>query len=185
MSLKVQEWAIDRLVEYARNPRKNDDVVDEMCAAIREFGFRIPIVAKSDGTVIDGHLRLKAARKLGLPKVSVAIADDLSEAQVKAFRLLANKSANWAKWDNELLKIEFQELQAMDFDLGLTGFDVGEISVVLDPDEAAPDDGIEDPPDDKYQEQFGVIVICGDEVEQKAMFERLQGEGLTVKVVTT
>ena len=63
-----------------------------MCAAIREFGFRIPVVARSDGTVIDGHLRLKAAQRLGLDEVPVALADDLSEAQIKAFRLLANRS---------------------------------------------------------------------------------------------
>ena len=64
--LQVETWPIERLIEYARNPRKNDDQVDRMVAAIREFGFRIPIVAKSDGLVVDGHLRLKAARKLGL-----------------------------------------------------------------------------------------------------------------------
>jgi ParB-like chromosome segregation protein Spo0J len=62
-ALKVEQWPIDRLIEYARNPRKNDAKVDQMAAAIREFGFRIPIVAKSDGSVVDGHLRLKAARK--------------------------------------------------------------------------------------------------------------------------
>jgi ParB-like chromosome segregation protein Spo0J len=65
--LTVEQWPLDRLVEYARNPRKNDDHIDRMCAAIREFGFRIPIVAKSDGTVIDGHLRLKAACARGNP----------------------------------------------------------------------------------------------------------------------
>ena len=70
------------LIEYARNPRKNDFVVDRMVSCIKEFGFRIPIVAKSDGTVVDGHLRLKAARKLGLEEVPVVIADDLSEAQI-------------------------------------------------------------------------------------------------------
>ena len=93
MALKVEEWHIDRLVEYARNPRKNDFEVGKMASAIKEFGFRIPIVAKSDGTIIDGHLRLKGARKLGLKTVPVALADDLTEAQIKAFRLLANKSA--------------------------------------------------------------------------------------------
>ena len=59
--LTVESWPVTRLIPYARNPRKNDEAVDRMCAAIREFGFRIPVVARSDGTVIDGHLRLKAA----------------------------------------------------------------------------------------------------------------------------
>lgn len=121
--LNVEQWPIERLIPYARNPRKNDAQVDRMCAAIREFGFRIPIVAKSDGTVVDGHLRLKAAQKLGLKDVPVALADELSDVQVKAFRLLANQSANWAEWDNELLALELEELKLADFDTDLIGFE--------------------------------------------------------------
>lgn len=127
-NLKIEYKSPSELFEYARNPRKNDEVIDKMCTAIREFGFRIPIVAKSDGNVVDGHLRLKAAKKLGLEKVPVVFADDLTDAQVKAFRLLANKSASWAVWDEDLLKLEFEELKDMDFDLELTGFDLDEIN---------------------------------------------------------
>ena len=140
--LKTESWPIERLVPYARNPRKNDEQVERMVAAIREFGFRIPVVAKSDGTVVDGHLRLKAARKLGLMEVPVALADELTDAQVKAFRLLANRSANWAAWDEDLLALELEELQAMSFDVSLTGFDVAEIDSLL----AKPTtDGLTDP----------------------------------------
>lgn len=139
--LTIEHWPIDKLVPYARNPRKNDDVVDRMCGAIREFGFRIPIVARSDGTVVDGHLRLKAARQLGLDSVPVALADDLTDAQIKAFRLLANQSANWAEWDEDLLKLELQDLQELDFDLDLTGFDLEEIEHLL---EADAQDGLTD-----------------------------------------
>jgi DNA modification methylase len=141
--LTVETWPVDRLIPYARNPRKNDAVVEQMCGAIKEFGFRIPIVAKSDGTVVDGHLRLKAAQRLGLADVPVALADDLSEAQIKAFRLLANRSANWAAWDDELLALEFQDLRDLGFDLGLTGFDPGEIAAFL----AEPVVGLTDPDD--------------------------------------
>jgi len=141
--LTVETWPVTRLTPYARNPRKNDAVVDQMCGAIREFGFRIPIVAKSDGTVVDGHLRLKAAQRMGLTEVPVALADDLSEAQIKAFRLLANRSANWASWDDELLALEFQDLHDLGFDLGLTGFAAGEIAGFL----AEPIVGLTDPDD--------------------------------------
>ena len=127
-SLKIDYRPTNSLIEYGKNPRKNDDVVDKMVGAMKEFGFRIPIVAKSDGSVIDGHLRLKAARKLGLETVPVVCADDLSDAQVKAFRLLANKSANWAEWDADLLAQEFEDLKNMNFDLELTGFDLDEIN---------------------------------------------------------
>lgn len=126
--LTVEQWPIDKLIPYARNPRKNDEQVDRMVSAIKEFGFRIPIVARSDGSVVDGHLRLKAARKLGLTEVPVALADELTPSQVKAFRLLANQSANWAEWDTELLKLELEELQAEDFPIDMIGFEPEEIS---------------------------------------------------------
>ena len=129
--LKVETWPIEKLIPYCRNPRKNDEQVDRMASAIKEFGFRIPIVARSDGEVVDGHLRLKAAQKLGLKEVPVALADELTEAQVKAFRILANKSANWAEWEPDLLKLEFEELQAMDFDLEMTGFELEEIGEIV------------------------------------------------------
>lgn len=129
--LQFKTVKTDTLIEYARNPRKNDDVVDKMVSCIKEFGFRIPIVAKSDGSVVDGHLRLKAAKKLGLDEVPVVIADDLTEAQIKAFRLVANQSANWAEWNEELLKLELEDLKDLDFDLELTGFDLNEIEKYL------------------------------------------------------
>lgn len=123
--LTVEQWPIGKLIPYARNPRKNDEQVDRMVSAIKEFGFRIPIVARSDGSVVDGHLRLKAARKMGMSEVPVALADELTPSQVKAFRLLANQSANWAEWDTDLLKLELEELKADGYDMELTGFDEG------------------------------------------------------------
>src|SRR6266852_4276910 len=130
-SSEIQVWSIDRLVFYARNPRKNDAVVDRMCSSIREFGFKIPVLARSDGEVVDGHLRLKAARKLGITEVPVILCDEWTPAQVKAFRLLVNRSVTWADWDGELLALELQEIQGLDFDLDLTGFDVPEIDQLL------------------------------------------------------
>ncbi|MEG3637661.1 DNA modification methylase [Magnetococcus sp. PR-3] len=131
--LTLEQWPLERLVPYARNPRRNDDVIDRMCAAIREFGFRIPVVARSDGTVVDGHLRLKAAKQLELESVPVVLADDLTETQIKAFRILANQSANWAEWDNDLLSLELTELQDADFDLDMIGFSNEELSDLLQP----------------------------------------------------
>ncbi len=141
--LKYEQWPTDRLIEYARNPRKNDHAVDQMAAVIQEFGFRIPCIAQSDGRLVDGHLRLKAARKLGLETVPVLLADDLSPAQIKAFRLLANRSATWAEWDDELLGLELAELQEAGFDLALTGFSEDEWDALI-----AGDDGGEGLTDD-------------------------------------
>jgi DNA modification methylase len=102
-----------------------------MAASIREFGFKIPVLARSDGEVVDGHLRLKAAQKLNLTEVPVVICDEWTPAQVKAFRLMVNRSATWADWDFELLELEMQELKSFDFDLQLTGFDGPEIDQLL------------------------------------------------------
>lgn len=139
MSLIFENWPIERLVFYARNPRKNDHAVDKVAAAIREFGFRVPICAKSDGTVVDGHLRLKAAKKLGLAEVPVVLADDMTEAQIKAFRLSVNKMAELAEWDTELLRLEFLDLEGEGFDLELTGFDADEIAELQFDDDAETD----------------------------------------------
>ena len=146
--LIFETWPIEHCIGYARNPRKNDHAVDKVASAIREFGFRVPIVAKSDGTVVDGHLRLKAAAKLGLTEVPVILADDLTDAQIKAFRLSVNKVSEFAEWDIDLLKLEFEDLDAAGFDLTLTGFDLGEIAALtLDPTEGLTDpDAVPDAP---------------------------------------
>jgi hypothetical protein len=106
-----------------------------MCASIREFGFKIPCLVRSDGEVVDGHLRLKAARKLGITEIPVILCDEWSPAQVKAFRLMVNRSVTWADWDEELVALELQEIQESDFDLSLTGFDPGEIDGLLAPED--------------------------------------------------
>src|ERR1039457_6686297 len=135
--VEVQFWPIDKFVFYARNPRKNDAAVDRMCSSIREFGFKVPVLARSDGTVVDGHLRLKSAKKLGswpggdVTAIPVILCDEWTDAQVKAFRLLVNRSATWADFDEELLALEIQELNEADFDLDLTGFDPNEIDALL------------------------------------------------------
>lgn len=140
---KLEHWPIERCIGYARNPRKNDHAVDKMAAAIREFGFRVPMLAKSDGTVVDGHLRLKAARKLGMNTIPVLLADDMTDIQIKAFRLSVNKMADLADWDDELLALEFADLDAEGFDLALTGFDPDEIARYM----TTATEGLTDPDD--------------------------------------
>jgi ParB-like chromosome segregation protein Spo0J len=129
--VQIEMWRLTRFVHYARNPRKNDHVVDRMMASIREFGFKVPVLARSSGDVIDGHLRLKAAERLCIAEVPVILCDDWTGAQVKAFRLLVNRSVNWADWDDELLSLELLDLKGLDFDLSLSGFDTREIDELL------------------------------------------------------
>ncbi len=121
--IKVEQWPIGKLVEYSNNPRIHDSAVEKMAAVIKEFGFKVPIIATSAGEIVDGHLRLKAARFLGLKTVPVILADDLSEAQVKAFRLSVNESTNWATWDVDKLEAELAQLRAIKFDLEPLGLE--------------------------------------------------------------
>ena len=136
-SMEIIFWPIDKFVFYARNPRKNDAAVDRMCGSIREFGFAVPVLARSDGEVVDGHLRLKGALKAGswpggdTTKIPLILCDDWTPVQVKAFRLMVNRSVGWADWDDELLALELQELSEADFDLSLTGFDLKELDDLL------------------------------------------------------
>jgi ParB-like nuclease domain len=185
----MQIWPIDRLVLYARNPRKNDAVVDRMCSSIREFGFKIPVLVRSDGEVVDGHLRIKAARKLGINQIPVILCDEWTPAQVKAFRLLVNRSVTWAAWDEELLALELQELSEADFDLDLTGFNPGEIDGLLAlPDEEranatppVPDNPVSRPGDLWLCGKH--CVLCGDATRPEDV-ARLLGECQPLLMVT-
>lgn len=130
--MNIEIWPVTRFVAYSRNPRKNDHAVERMVASIREFGFKLPMLARSDGEVVDGHLRLKAALKFGLTELPVLLCDEWTPAQVKAFRLMVNRSVTWADWDEELLSLEMLELKDLDLiDLALTGFDGREIDELL------------------------------------------------------
>ena len=167
---KLEYWSIDKLIPYARNPRKNDHAVDQIAAAIREFGFRVPLLAKSDGTLVDGHLRLKAAQKLGLSEVPVLLADDMTDIQIKAFRLSVNRMAELAEWDNELLKLEVEEIKLEGFDLELTGFDsefldkLSPFEMEIEPKERT---GAKELGEDEFSEFDNKCPKCGFEFDNK------------------
>ena len=127
---QLESWPTDSLIECAGNARNNDHAVDRVAAAIREFGFRVPILAKSDKTIVDGHLRLKAAKKLGLEEVPVLLCDDMTDIQVRAFRLSVNKVSEFADWDDEMLRVELDELGKDGFDIELTGFSLDEVQAL-------------------------------------------------------
>lgn len=112
---------IKELVPYDRNPRHNDQAVDQVAASIKSFGFKVPIVIDKDNVIVAGHTRLKAAKKLKLKEVPCIVADDLSEDQIKAFRLADNKVSELADWDYDMLDAELEEL--VDFNMEDFGFE--------------------------------------------------------------
>lgn len=178
--MQLENWPLDKIIEYDNNPRKNDHAVKKTAAAIKEFGFRVPLLAKSTGELIDGHLRLKAARLLDLPGVPVLIADDMTAAQVSAFRISVNKIAELAKWDYGLLEKELEALQAKDFDLPVIGFQESELADILDIGDLSEKDPDAVPPAPKTPiSKPGDLWILGDnrlycgDSTQKTSFQRV------------
>jgi DNA modification methylase len=130
--MNITLWNLDKIIPYARNARKIPEAaVDKVAASIREFGWRQPIVVDREGVVVCGHARRLAAQKLGLKEVPVHVAENLSPAQVRAYRLLDNRSHEETSWDEDLLGLELLDLKGMGVDLDLTGFDSDEIDEYL------------------------------------------------------
>ena len=119
--MQIQYIEIDHLIPYERNPRKNDQAVDAVAASIKEFGFKVPIVIDSNNIIVAGHTRYKAAKTLGMDTVPCIIADDLTDEQVRAFRLVDNKTSELAEWDLDLLAIELEDISTID--MGSFGFE--------------------------------------------------------------
>ena len=119
--MQIVMKSIDELIPYINNPRNNDQAVDAVASSINNFGFKVPIVVDGDNEIVNGHTRLKAAKKLGLTEVPVIVADDLTEEQIRAFRLADNKVSELAEWDMDALKVEMEQIT---MNMQQFGFDV-------------------------------------------------------------
>jgi DNA modification methylase len=182
--MKILLRSLNDIKPYDKNPRINDDAVDAVARSIKEFGFRQPIVIDADDVIICGHTRYKAALRLGLERVPVHVATDLTQEQIKAYRIADNKTAELAEWNLELLPIEIAELQACNYDLGLLGFDEEELAKLLDP---GVQEGLTDPdeipaPPDAATTQPGDIwilgnhrLMCGDSCNPQHLDQLLAG----------
>lgn len=121
--MKIEMLKVKDLIPYERNPRNNKDAVDVVANSIKEFGFKNPIIIDKDNVIVAGHTRLLAAKKLKIKEVPCVRADDLTDEQVKAFRIADNSTAQVAEWDFDLLKFEIEDLPEFDFaDFGLENY---------------------------------------------------------------
>lgn len=161
MSLSVTHIKTVDIKPYEKNPRKNDEAVKYVAESIREFGFKVPIVIDDDHVIVAGHTRWKAAKKLGLEEVPCVIADDLTEEQIKAFRLADNKVAEKAEWDFDLLSVELENI--VDLDMTAFGFED-----VLEEEEATEDDYELELPEEPKSKRGDIYqlgrhrLMCGD-----------------------
>lgn len=110
---------------YENNPRRNDEAVKYVAESIKEFGFKVPIVIDKHNVIVAGHTRWKAAKSLNIDEVPCIVADDLTDEQIKAYRLADNKVAEFAEWDFNMLNLELDDL--LDFDMSSLGFDIDEV----------------------------------------------------------
>jgi ParB-like chromosome segregation protein Spo0J len=117
--MEIINKAVEDLIPYENNPRINDEAVKYVAESIKQFGWKVPIVIDGNNVIVTGHTRLKAAKELGMTEVPCIIADDLTEEQIRAFRLADNKVGEIAQWDMAKLELELEEI---DFDMGDFGF---------------------------------------------------------------
>lgn len=120
--MKIIEKRIEELIEYENNPRHNEAAIGKVAASIEAFGFKVPIVIDKDNVIVCGHTRKKAAERLEMETVLCIVADDLTDEQIKAFRLADNKTGEFAEWDFDKLNEELAELLDIDFDMSSFGF---------------------------------------------------------------
>lgn len=167
--MQIIEKRIEELIDYENNPRHNEAAIGKVAASIEAFGFKVPIVIDKDNVIIAGHTRRKAAERLGLQTVPCIIADDLTEEQVKAFRLADNKTSEFAEWDFEKLNEELAELRDMDFDMSGFGF-VSTPSVDWD--------NVDDLSEDAYEEPKKEMLQCPHchHIDSKNHFKRVDAD---------
>ncbi|HAP8374338.1 TPA: ParB N-terminal domain-containing protein [Enterococcus faecium] len=179
--MKIINKPLQWLRPYENNPRNNDKAVDPVANSIKQFGFKVPIVATKEGEIINGHTRYKAAKSLGLETVPVIIADDLSEEQIKAFRLADNKTGELAEWNVELLYGELDELDG--FDMTLFGFEDIDFSLDdFEEDEKETGEEVDIDSEEKPKVEYGDIfqlgrhrLMCGDSTSAEDMERLIDG----------
>lgn len=181
---KIEYKSIEDLIPYARNQRiHSDEQVKRIAASIKEFGFKNPVIVDKEGTIIAGHGRCLAAEKLKIKELPVIVADDLNASQVKALRLADNKLQDLSEFDDELVKLELEELKGLDFDINLTGFDdLIDINSLDELDDERLDEVPEAPKEPRTKQGDLYIidgkhrVLCGDSTKEEDVKRLMGGE---------
>lgn len=168
--------SLEELVPYENNPRLNDDAVADVAESIKQTGNNDPIEIDENNVILSGHTRLKALKQLGYTQTECLRISGMTEEQKRKYRILANKTAEKADWD--LVKLE-QELAELDFD----GYDFDFDRLEKESEETITEN--DNSNSFNYVEQYGVIVMCENELHQEQVYNKLSGEGYNCKVVTT
>ena len=158
---KIVYKNIEDLIPYENNPRLNDNGVEALAESIKEFGFKVPIIIDTDGVIVAGHTRLKACKKLGIEEVPCIVADDLTDEQIKAFRLADNKVAEFADWDFEKLEAELEDIKDKGLFTGFHDFEIESLTSGIDVDKF-----FEDAEEHEKKEHLITCPHCGKTFEK-------------------
>lgn len=180
--MEIINKKIEELKPYENNPRKNDSSVEYVKNSIKEFGFKVPIVITKDGEIVTGHTRYKACKELGIKEIPCVIADDLTDEQIKAFRIADNKVSEKSSWDLDLLKTEFEGLEDFDMtDFGFGDFEITMLENDIEPDEY--DDELINKYSehaDEFLEKKRIIITYKGEDEERFLKDLLKQDELKV-----
>ena len=174
--MKVLDFNLSDITPYENNPRNNDEAVEPVMNSIKQFGFRVPIVIDKENIIVAGHTRYKAAKKMGLKKVPCIVADDLTDEQVKAFRLADNKVSEIATWDFNILELELSNIE--EIDMSDFSFEIEGIEDNFDTEFELPD---EDIPSTRTitlslsEEQYQIAMSCIDYITEKDLIKNTFG----------
>ena len=184
--LSVEWVSVDEVEPYDNNPRENDASVDKVVTSIGEFGWKQPIVVDSDMVVVVGHTRLKAAKRMGMDKVPVHVATDLTPEQVKAYRIMDNRAHDLSQWDYTRLRVELEGLDDLDFDLEATGFALEDLDFSWDPG-ADPDNEWQSMPEFKQEplDYYKALTVRFMTEADYSDFQEVIGQKLTPKTKAT
>lgn len=184
--MKIQMRKPGDIRPYKNNPRSNEAAIAVVAESLKNYGFRQPIVVDIDGVIIAGDTRWRAAQQLGLAKVPVHVAKDLTADQVRAYRIADNATAEHSEWDMTLLKVELEQLEGAGFDTTSLGMDAELLECLMSgPAQPAERPTGGEPGQGAYREQYGVIVVCRDAAHQQQTYEALLAGGHECKVVCT
>ncbi len=175
--VKIEYMKVEDLISYVNNPKQHPpEQIDLIASSIKEFGFLNPIIVSKDNEIVAGHGRLLACKKLGIKEVPVIRAEHLTPAQIKAYRIADNRLTELGEWDMDLIKVELEELQELDFDITLTGFDLEE----LEEGEEGEEDTIKEIKD---KESFELVIEFNSEEEVREAYEKFTKEGYKCRVL--
>jgi len=179
--MKMKIVKLSDMKSYKKNPRKNELAVDVVMKSIKEFGFKVPIILDKNSVIVAGHTRVMAAERLGMKEVPAIFADDLNEKQIRAFRIMDNKSQEYAEWDQGLLSAEFKFLSDDGFDMEMTGFTGKEIKSMWEKDVI--EDDFEIPKEPKYDIKELEVwelgenrLMCGDASKKEHVKTLMDGQ---------